>query len=73
MAVQGTSIANHLQSGGDIDKQVYAAPEMWDDDGEDEIPLTKENDVYGMGMVFYEVSSTVPRNQVQGSNLTQTS
>ena len=66
MAVQGTSIATHMQSGGEIDECVYTAPEMWEDD----IRITKENDVYGMGMVVYEVSSTVPRNSAQASNLT---
>ena len=74
VAVQGTSVATHLQSGGEIDKYVYAAPEMWPEDGkEDEIRITKENDVYGMGMVAYEVNFTVPRNPAQGSNLTSAS
>ena len=71
MAVPNTSIANHNQSGGEIVDCVYTAPEMWrDDGGEDIIRLTKENDVYGMGMVVYEVSSAVPRGPIRGLHLT---
>ena len=61
VAVPDTSIDAHSQSGldGDIDKYRYSAPEIqWRDDrGVDEILITKESDVYGMGMVAYEVSS----------------
>ena len=60
-----------MQSGGEIVDCVYTAPEMWSDDSsEDVIRLTKENDVYGMGMVIYEVSSAVPRCHAQTSDLT---
>ena len=64
MAVPGTSIAGHSQSGldGNIDKYRYSAPEIqWrDDGGADKILITKESDVYGMAMVAYEVSSRLP-------------
>ena len=62
MAVPGTSIAGHIQSGGDIDNYRYSAPEIqWPEDhGTDDILITKESDVYGMGMVVYEVSSNFP-------------
>lgn len=44
---------------------------MWpEDDGEDIIRLTKENDVYGMGMIVYEVSPSIARSPDQGPNLT---
>ena len=64
MAVPGTSIAGHSQSGvdGDVDKYRYWAPEIqWRDDGNmDKILITNESDVYGMAMVAYEVSSSHP-------------
>ena len=64
VAVPGTSIAAHSQSGldGDIDEYRYSAPEIqWrDDGGVGKILITKESDVYGMGMVAYEVSSHHP-------------
>lgn len=58
VAVPGTSAAGHVQSGGDIDNYRYSAPEIqWPEDhGMDKILITKESDVYGMGMVVYEVS-----------------
>ena len=62
MAVPGTSIAAHVQSGvdGDIDDYRYTAPEIisefYEGNG-DKILATKESDVYGMGMVAYEASS----------------
>ena len=57
MAAPGTSIASHVQSAGDIADYRYSAPEVqWpEDDAIDDILLiTKESDVYGMGMVVYE-------------------
>jgi len=58
VAVPGTSIAAHAQSGGDIDNYRYSAPEvLWPKDhGRGKIFMTKESDVYGMGMVVYEAS-----------------
>lgn len=56
VAVKGTSIASHVQSGGEIDNYRYSAPEIqWTE--ADEILITKESDVYGMAMVIYEASS----------------
>jgi len=57
VAVPGTSVASHMQSGGDIDNYRYSAPEIqWPEDyGTDKIVITKESDVYGMGMIVYEV------------------
>jgi len=51
-----------MQSGGDIDHHRYSAPEIqWPEDhDEDRILITKESDVYGIGMVAYEVSSHLP-------------
>ena len=62
MAVPGTSTAGHIQSEGDVDNYRYSAPEIqWPEDhGKDEILITKESDVYGMGMVAYEASSHRP-------------
>ena len=62
MAVPGTSVAGHMQSGGDIDNYRYSAPEIqWPEEhGMDEILITKESDVYGMAMVVYEASSHRP-------------
>jgi len=59
VAVPGTSVASHIQSGGDIDNYRYSAPEIqWPEDhGADKILITKESDVYGIGMIVYEVSS----------------
>ena len=64
-----TSIAGHVQSGGD--KYRYLAPEIqWRDDGEmDKILPTEESDVYGMGMVAYEASRRLVLPG-KGSNLT---
>lgn len=47
------------QSEGDIGSYRYSAPELHrtKGDGMNEIRPTKESDVYGMGMVVYEVSS----------------
>ena len=61
MAVPGTSIAGHAQSGmdEDIDDYRYMAPEtlLPEEVYVDKILATKESDVYGMGMVVYEASS----------------
>lgn len=58
MAAPGTSISGHVQSAfaGDDGDFRYAAPEVgWPEDyGMDEVMITKESDVYGMAMVFYE-------------------
>lgn len=65
MPVPGTSVANHVQSGQeDIVEYRYLAPEVqWLEDNTadkgdttDKILITKESDVYGMGMVAYEAS-----------------
>lgn len=60
VAVPGTSVEGHVQSGGGIDNYRYSAPEIqWPENHDvDEILITKESDVYGMGMVLYEVSPT---------------
>lgn len=64
MALPGTSIASHTQSGGGggIDDYRYWAPEIqWPEDyGMDKTIITTESDVYGMGMVAYEVSFRCP-------------
>ena len=72
VAVPDTSIAGHDQSGGDVDNYRYSAPEIqWHDDGDtDKILITKESDVYGMGMVAYEASFHHLYHRAQGSNLT---
>ena len=62
VAVPGTSIAGHIQSAvdEDFDSYGYTAPEILlpEEFGNvDNILATKEGDVYGMGMVAYEVSS----------------
>jgi len=51
-----------MQSRGGIDNYRYSAPEIqWPEDhGKDDILITKESDVYGMGMVVYEASSDHP-------------
>lgn len=66
MAVPGTSTAGHIQSGGDIDDYRYSAPEIrWpESQGENKILITKESDVYGMGMIAYEASSHRPGGNV---------
>jgi len=71
VAVPGTPVAGFTQSGGDIDNYRYSAPEIqWPEDHDmDKILLTKESDVYGMGMIVYEVSSHHPYHLAQGSNL----
>ena len=60
MAVPGTSVAYHVQSSaGDvkIDSYRYTAPEIpWTDDNEGDVRITKQSDVYGMGMIAYEAS-----------------
>jgi len=57
VAVPGTSIADHKQSEGGTDSYRYSAPEVqWPEDhGNDKVLITKGSDVYGMGMVAYEV------------------
>ena len=61
VAVPDTSIAGHSQSGldGYLDEHRYSAPEtMWSADNVmDKILITKESDVYGIGMVAYQVRS----------------
>ena len=72
VAVPGTSIAGHSQSGlDDIDKYRYSAPEVqWRDGNEPEkILITKESDVYGMAMVAYEASSQRPVSSGSRLNL----
>ena len=58
VTVPGASIVGNVRSGGDGDNNRYLAPEIqWrDDGGTDEILITEESDVYGMGMVVYEAS-----------------
>jgi len=58
VAMPDTSIVDHIQSGGDTDNKRYSAPELHQSEGHgmDEIPITRESDVYGMGMVIYEAS-----------------
>ena len=74
VAVPDTPTPGHTQSGGngDIDDYRYWAPEIqWPEDhGMDEILLTKESDVYGMGMVAYEASPTALYHLIQGPSLT---
>jgi len=62
MAVPDTSIADHVQSGGDVDGYRYSAPELHQPEGHgtDETIITKESDVYGMGMIVFEASSRRP-------------
>ena len=57
------------QSEGDVDSYRYSAPELHQPqgDGIDEIPATKESDVYGMGMIVYEVSSFPPVSSDRGA------
>ena len=62
MAIPGTEIAGHIQSvvDGDFDDYGYTAPEIAlpEEFGNvDNVLATKEADVYGMGMIAYEVSS----------------
>ena len=74
MAVPGTSIAGHVQSvlDGDIEDYRNMAPEIHspeehDTGATDKIIVTKEGDVYGMGMVAYEASSygiILPEGQI---------
>ena len=69
MAAPGTSVSAHVQSGGDIDNYRYSAPEIqWHDesDATDDTLVTKESDVYGMGMVAYEASPCRPDRTAQG-------
>ena len=64
VAEPGTPFVDHVQSGlgGYIDSYRYSAPEIqwYDDDSPDEVLITKESDVFGMGMVTYEASSHCP-------------
>jgi len=54
------SIAGQVQPGGDLDSYRYSAPELHQLEGGsvDEILITRESDMYGMGMVIFEVSSS---------------
>ena len=67
MAVPGTSIASHIQSGADrdIEDYRYMGPEIllfeeFYGGNADNLLVTKESDVYGMGMVVYKASSHYP-------------
>jgi len=67
VAVPGTSVAGHEQSAvdGDIDDYRYMGPEIISSDelycgSVDKVLATKENDVYGIGMIVYEVGSHCP-------------
>ena len=62
VAVPDTLTAAHVQSGGDVDNYRYSAPELHrpEDHDEDKTIITKESDVYGMGMVVFEVSPNLP-------------
>jgi len=57
---------------GDIDNYRYSAPETQFpmDHSEAVTPSTYEVDVYGMGMIAYEVSSYSPGPSGPGSNIT---
>ena len=59
-----------LQSVGDIDNYRYSAPETRfpKDHSEAVTPVTYERDIYGMGMIAYEVSSRSPGSSSPGSN-----
>ena len=74
MAVPGTSVAGHVQSAleADMDKCRYSAPEIqWPEDHDmDKVLITKESDVYGVGMVAYEASPHCPVSSSPRSNLT---
>ena len=62
-----------LQSVGDIDNYRYSAPETQFpmDHSEGVTPSTYEGNVYGIGMIAYEVSSYSPGPSGPGSsNLT---
>ena len=56
MTMSDSSIVGRAQSGRDIDSYRYLAPELQqpEDNGTDEILITKESDVYGMAMVVFE-------------------
>jgi len=63
VAVKDTSVAAHVQSAGEIDNNYrYLAPEIQSPEsyGMDKILISKESDVYGIGMIAYEVSSHRP-------------
>ena len=51
-----------MQSMGDTDNYRYSAPETQfpKDQGEGITPITRQRDVYGMGMITYEASSHIP-------------
>ena len=62
VAVSGTSVADHLQSelNENINDHRFVAPEIqWPEEHDpgrtDKILVTKESDVYGIGMVVYTV------------------
>lgn len=61
VAVPNTSVADFKEqlSVRDLDYSPYSAPEiLWPEEhGKDKIVITKESDVYGIGMIVYEASS----------------
>ena len=71
MVAPDTPIAGHVQSGGDTDSYQYSAPELHRPEGRGigEIIMTKESDVYRMGMVIFEASSHRPESSGIGQNL----
>ena len=72
VAVPGAPFASYLQSSveGDLGDRRYLAPEIqWPEDYGMVKPLiTKESDIYGMGMVIYEASSYKPVSPWPGSS-----
>jgi hypothetical protein len=62
VAVPGTSVAGHIQSAAaGVQNYRYAAPEIqWPDEEDEEPRITKQSDVYGMGMIAYEASPYHP-------------
>lgn len=70
-----TSVAGNVQSALDeAGESRYSAPEIqWPEDyGMDEVLITKESDVYGIGMVAYEVSPHCPASPGPRENFTLT-
>ena len=69
--VPDTSIVGHVYPGGDVDNGRYSAPELHQSEGSgvDEIPITKESDVYGMGMIIYEAGFPILYRVTYGSHL----
>jgi len=59
--VPDISVVGDVQSEGDVDYGRYSAPELHpsEDRGVDEISVTRESDVYGMGMIIYEASPPI--------------